>query len=190
MNYEETVMHAILARRSVRSYVPDKPVEKEKLRRLLEAGMAAPSACNLQPWEFIVVTDEDKMAKLRPMMGFGNYNAPAAIVMLGNTSGIPWGGEDWKIDVSAAVENMMIMAAAMGLGSVWLGSYDEKALRELLDIPENIRVMNVAYFGYPAKTPNPKTRYNEEAVFYEKYDPARQRKVRTIDMLGDSDTSD
>jgi nitroreductase len=181
---EKNVFDAIYGRRSIRRY-KDKEVEKEKIIKLLKAGMAAPSACNLQPWEFIVVTDKEMLRQLKENIGEGNYNAPMAVVVCANTVNIPWGGDSWMVDCSAAVENMMLAATAMGLGSVWIGSQDEDGVRKLLDIPDRISVMNVVYFGYPDQEIKHGTRYNEEAVFWQKYDPDRKRSLRTIDMKYD-----
>jgi nitroreductase len=80
---------------------------------------------------------------------------------------------------------MMIAAAAMGLGSVWIGSHDEAVIRVLFNIPDRIQVMNIVYFGYPDEDKKPGTRYNEEAVFWNKYDPERKRVLRSVGMLSD-----
>lgn len=179
-SFEENVFSAIYGRRSIRNY-DDREVEKDKIEKLLRAGMAAPSACNMQPWEFIVVTDKELLKKLEE--NAPKYNAPLAMIVCANTKNIPWDGNGWMLDCSAAVENMMIAASAMGLGSVWIGMFEMKAVRELFDIPENIEVMSVVYFGYPVKAKKPATKYNEDAVFWQKYDPSRSRGLRTMDML-------
>ncbi len=99
--FEENVFGAIYGRRSIRQYA-EKAVEREKLIKLLKAGMAAPSACNLQPWEFVVVTEEEALTELRKATP--PYNAPAAMVVCANTGNIPWEGEGWMLDCGAAVE--------------------------------------------------------------------------------------
>lgn len=181
---EKSIIDVILRRRSIRRY-KEKEVEEEKIIKLLQAGMAAPTACNLQVWEFIVVTEQEIVIQLKNTISEGNYNAPVAVVICANTINVPWTGEDWRVDCSAAVENMMIAATAMGLGSVWIGSHDETAVRKLLDIPDNILVMNVVYFGYPDEEKKPGTKFKEEAVYWQKYDSDRKRKLRTIDMKYD-----
>ncbi len=115
-------LETIFARRSIRKY-QDKPVEQEKLELLLQAAMAAPSADNTKPWEFIVVTDPEAMDKIRSVMLFGKYNAPAAIIVCGNTSVFknPIGIRFWVQDCSAATENILLAAVELGLGTVWLG---------------------------------------------------------------------
>lgn len=182
---ENAVFEVIMARRSIRSY-QEKPVERETLVRLLKAGMAAPSACNLQPWEFIVVTEKEQMDALRRLCHQGDYNAPAAVVFCGSPSHIPWEGDGWMIDCSMAAENMLLAAQAMGLGSVCIGGFDGTGLRELLRIPSKVIPMMVVYFGYPAEEKLPRTYYNEMAVYWESYDPERRRSMRTLDMLYDN----
>jgi nitroreductase len=182
---EQYVFDAIYSRRSIRSYIEGKEVEQEKIIKLLKAGMAAPSTCNLQTWEFVVVTKKEMVDQLKNATFQGKYNTPMAMVVCGNTVNIPWKDEDWKIDCSAAVENMMIAATAMGLGSVWIGSFDMDSVRKLLVIPNHILIMSVVYFGYPNEQKKQGTKYNEEAVYWEKYDTKRNRKLRTIDLKKD-----
>ena len=180
---EKYVFETILSRRSVRHFIEDKQVEKWKITKLLEAAMAAPSACNTQPWEFIVVSEKDRMEQLKTAMGEANrFNAPMAIITCANPAYIPWESNGWMIDCSAAVENMLIAAAAMGLGSLWVGWCHEDILREAFDIPDNIKILNTTYFGYTDKSPETGTRYAEDAVFWERYDPARIRPAKkTVD---------
>lgn len=178
----DKIIDAIYAQRSIRSY-EDREVEKEKLVRLLEAGMAAPSACNMQVWEFVVVTDKNTLSELKKAAQI--YNAPAVMLICSNTKNLPWKSEDWKMECGAAVENMMLAAVSMGLGSVWIGLFNEEAVRKLLNIPDNINTMSLVCFGYPAVTKTPKTKYDESAVFWDKYEPERQRSLRTMEMLRD-----
>ena len=175
------VFETILSRRSVRNFIDGKPVEKWKMIKLLEAAMAAPSACNTQPWEFIVVTEASKMDQLRDALGGQNrFNAPMAIITCANPACIPWEGDGWMIDCGAAVENMLIAAAAMGLASVWIGWRDEDMLRKSFEIPSHINYLGTVYFGYADYAPSPGTRYAEDAVFWEKYDPDRTRPVKKV----------
>ena len=175
------VMDAILARRSVRSFLP-KRVERDTIEQLLRAAMAAPSACNLQPWAFVVVDDPDQLARLNAVVD-GTYNAPMAVVVCGINRNIPWGGEGWMQECGAAVENMMLAAVEQGMGSVWVGGYDADKLKALLCIPEDVKPMCVAYFGYPDAPRPPCTWYTEEAVYWQRYDGARAREMRTMEML-------
>jgi nitroreductase len=176
---EEHVFDAICGRRSIRTYIEGKEVEPEKIKRLLEAAMAAPSACNLQPWDFVVVTEKERVSAIKQSIErWGDYNAPLIIVVCGYPDLIPWDGDDGALDCAAAIENMHIAATAMGLGSVWIGGFDRAVIRELLNIPESVIPIGVVYFGYPAERPEPRTKYLEEAVHWQEYDPKREHPPR------------
>jgi len=182
--YEKNVFDAIFSRRSIRAYLEDKEVEHEKIVKLLNAGMAAPSACNIQPWEFIVVTEKETVSLIKQSIAvYGNYNAPIVIVVCSYTKYIPWEGDEGIIDCSAAIENMLIAATAMGLGSVWIGGFDTESIRTLLDIPDHVLPMGVVYFGYPAEQKEARTKYTEEAVYWQKYDPEREHRPRPGNLL-------
>jgi len=180
--YEQHVFDAMYARRSIRAYVEGKEVEREKITKLLKAAMAAPSACNLQPWEFIVVTEPDVLSQLKECLGGGRYNAPMAMVVCGNTRYFPWEGDQGQLECAAAIENMLTAATVLGLGSVWIGYFDPVAICKLLDIPEHVVPVGVVYFGYPAEQKAPRTQYNEEAVYWQKYDPDREHAPRSVDL--------
>lgn len=168
------VLDLIFSRRSVRKYT-DQTVSREQLTDLLKAGMAAPSACNNQPWEFIAVDDSAIMDELRGNLRNGPYNAPAAIVALynekiGNNTNC---NQYWQQDLSAATENIMIAAAGMDLGTVWLGTYPKKdtvsIVQKILGIPEEVLPLVVIYVGYPESEPTPATKFNEERVHWNQY---------------------
>lgn len=136
---------AIQKRESVRSY-ESTPVPKETLAKLLEAARIAPSASNTQPWHFIVVTDSEKKKELSKGL-FAKFLAetPVVIVACGDTKASP----DWcVIDVAIAVENMVLAATGEGLGTCWVGSFDEDQVRELLRIPRNFKVIVLLAVGY------------------------------------------
>jgi len=168
------VLEAIYRRRSIRNYI-SRPVETEKLEELLRAAMAAPSAVNSQPWEFVVVTGEDTLARLRGALVMGRYNAPAAIVVCANPvrarnlAGLLF----WTQDCSAAVENMLLAAVGLGLGTVWVGVHPvgptAALVRSALGIPRSVRVLAVVYAGYPAEDKSARTQYAVERVFWEHY---------------------
>jgi len=177
--YEKHVFDAIYGRRSIRVYREDKQVEQDKIVKLLKAGMAAPSACNIQPWEFIVVTEKETVSQIRKSIKrFGDYNTPLVIVVCGYREFIPWEGDNGEADCCAAIENMLIAATAMGLGSVWIGGFDPSSIRAILDIPDHVVPIGVVYFGYPAESKEPRTQYLEEAVYWQRYDPAREHRRR------------
>jgi nitroreductase len=178
------LLDILYRRRSIRRYVANRPVDRVTITTLLEAAMAAPSACNLQPWEFIVIDEPEDVARLKECLGAHNgrhYNAPTAIVVCSNTSYIPWEG-DGAMDCSAAIENLLLAATALGLGTVWIGDIDAGAIARLLDIPAHVALISVVLLGYPAEEKLPRTQYTEEAVYWGRYDPEREHPPRSIDL--------
>lgn len=172
----------IFRRRSIRRY-KDKEVSKEQLEMLIKAAMAAPTACNNQPWEFIAVKEKETMNKLRNNMVMGKYNAPAAIVVCGNMK-LASGGlkNHWDQDCSAAMENILLAATSMGLGSVWIGVHPVKgfmdSVRDIFDVPDYVIPLGIAYIGYADEIKEPRTQYNEKRVYWEKYDKTRKHRAR------------
>ena len=166
----ETIFH----RRSIRKYT-DQPVEPEKLDLLLKAGMAAPSAMNCRPWEFIVVTDPEKLAQFRTRLIFGDRNAPAAIVVCGNPglSTNPAARLFWVQDCSAAAENILIAAVGLGLGTVWIGVHPVakfvKTVREIMSIPKSVTPLCIIYAGYPLDDKPARTQYDPQRIHYQGY---------------------
>ena len=179
------LMDCIFQRRSIRKY-KDKQVDKEILEILIKAGMAAPTACNNQPWEFIAVREKETMDKLRNGMVMGRYNAPAAIVVCGNMK-LAMGGfkNHWDQDCSAALENILLAATAIGLGSVWIGVYPMQSyiesVRKVLNIPEYVVPLGIAYIGYADEEKQSRTQYNEKRIYWEKYDSTRKHRARPKD---------
>jgi len=173
MNMAE-VMEYIFKRRSIRAY-KEKPVERGLLDKLLQAAMAAPTASNNRPWEFVVVTNDETMEKFRQCLPYGKFYAPAAIVVCAN----PQVGRKrasfayWVQDCSAAAENIHIAAAGLGLGSCWLGVHPRRkriqVIREIVGLPENVRPLCIIYCGYPDKEKEPRTQYDPARVYWEKY---------------------
>ncbi len=169
-----TAMEAILARRSIRKY-QEKPVEKEKIDQLLKAAMAAPSAMNIKPWEFIVLTDPDLLDDVRSALMFGRFNAPVGIAVCGNTSFFkhPMAEKFWVQDCCAATQNILIAAVELGLGSVWLGVHPifnfTKRISKILELPDHVKPLNVIYIGYPADDKPPRTQYDPKRVHWDTY---------------------
>ena len=169
-----TILDTIYKRRSIRVF-DRREVDKNILTNLLKAAMAAPSASNNRPWEFVIVTDERKLSELQTRIKYGKYNAPAAAIVCANLSSSK--NESafhfWVQDCSAATENLLIAAAGMGLGTVWIGAYPKedvtKTLREILNIPEEITPFNIVYIGYPAEEIQSRTQYEESRVHWESY---------------------
>jgi nitroreductase len=161
-------MSIIYERRSIRKYM-NKPVPEETITQILKAGMAAPSAGNEQPWHFIVIRDRgllDKIPEFHPysqMLGQVNV----AIVVCGDPKLEKYKGF-WVQDCSAAMENMLLMAVELGLGSVWLGVYPLEdrilGLRTLLKLPDHILPLSILPIGYPAESKEPSERFDQSRV--------------------------
>jgi nitroreductase len=167
-------LETIFKRRSIRKYT-NEPVEAEKIELLLKAGMAAPSAMNCKPVEFIVVTEPETLAKFRGSLPFGNRNAPAAIAVCGNPglSTNPAARMFWQQDCSAATENILIAATGLGLGTVWIGVHPVptfvKTVREILSIPRGVTPLCLIYMGYPQEEKPARTQYDPGRVHDGKY---------------------
>ena len=137
---------AIRKRRSVRSY-QDRPVEKEKLEKILEAARLAPSAKNRQEWRFIVVTDEEKIKMLVDACKGQRFvgEAPVVIAGLADPSVSRW----YKVDIGIAMEHMALEAVELGLGTCWIGAFYPEKVKEILDIPDEKEVVALLTLGYP-----------------------------------------
>jgi nitroreductase len=139
------VFEAIRKRHSVRSYLPDE-VSSEKLEKMLEAARLAPSAGNIQPWHFIVVSDQQKRKKLSK----GRYakflvESPVVLVGCGDKRASP----NWHtVDTAIAMQNMVLTATSEGLATCWIGSFHENQVKELLGIPERLKVIALLAVGY------------------------------------------
>lgn len=168
------VINNILTRTSIRAY-QDKPVEEEKIQQLLQAGMAAPSAKNKQPWSFVVVKKKEILQQLADALPFAKMasQASAVIVTCGDLTKTLEGeaAAFWIQDVSAASENILLAAHGLGLGAVWTGVYPGadrmKSVSDILNLPDHIIPLNVIPIGYPAESPAPKNKWKEENVHYD-----------------------
>jgi nitroreductase len=179
----KTILNLIASRQSDRKY-SDNTVEKEKLDRIVEAGRMAPSACNAQPWKFIVVTEpqlvvqiaEAASAKLIGMNGFV-AQAPVILVIvrekpnMSSKVGATIKNKDYSlIDIGIATENICLQAKAEGIGSCIIGWFDERMIRKILDIPKSKRVELIITLGYSLSEKREKRRKPvEEIVSYNKY---------------------
>jgi nitroreductase len=163
----------VLARRSIRKYT-DEPIDDATVERLLRAGMAAPSAGNQQPWQFIVIRDRATLTRIAEWHPYARMlpTAPVAVLVLGDSSVAKWAGM-WPQDCAACVENMLIEAESLGLGAVWLGVHPlperESALREQLGIPEQVVPFAIVPFGRPAEHKEPSGRYDETRIHHERW---------------------
>ena len=166
-------LEAILTRRSIRKY-QDKLVDDDTVRKLLEAAMAAPSSMNLQPWRFIVIDDRailDKIPDLHPHAKMLK-EAPLAVLVCADSKVQNIEGY-WAQDCSAATENILLAAHALGLGAVWLGVFPRKermdAVVGLLDLPEEIKPVSLISIGHPAEEKPASNRFDPSRVHHNKW---------------------
>jgi len=183
MNEGTKMLGLISDRQSDRSY-SDQAVEKEKLERVLEAGRLAPSACNAQPWKFVVVTDTELLKKISSAasetvlrMNMFVVQAPVIIAVVREKPNLSSriGGKIMKkdyslIDIGIASENICLQARAEGLGSCMIGWFDEDEVSRILEIPESKRVELLISLGYSTAEKRPKKRKSPgEVISYNKY---------------------
>jgi nitroreductase len=168
------VFEAISIRRSVRKY-KEIAVEEEKLEKILESARIAPSAANRQEWKFIVVKDQEKREKLSIAAHGQKFvkEAPITIVACSTESEkiMPCGQYAYTVDISIAVSFMILQATELGLGTCWLGAFDEEQVKIALDIPANIRVPAMFTLGYANENPGQRPRkILKEITCHEKYE--------------------
>lgn len=177
---EEALMNdtlkTIFARKSVRSYRSD-AVSDEKLQMLVRAGMAAPTAVDKRPWEFVVVTDRTVLKQLADALPYAKMaDRAAAAIVVGGDVRKQWGGMEsdyWILDCSAATQNILLAAESMGLGAVWTAVYPEdsrvRAVRQILGIPPHVVPLNVIPVGVPAGREKPKDKYDPKQIHWNKW---------------------
>ena len=170
----QTVLHNILQRKSVRAYT-DRAVSHEQLDTLIRAAMAAPTGRDMRPWHFIVLEGRHQLSPLVEQLPYAKMlaEAQAAVVVCGDMSVTDKEGNpsrNWTFDCSAATENLLLQAEAMGLGAVWTGvyPYDERleAVKQALHLPDHLIPLNVIPIGYPKGDPQPKDKYDPAQVEY------------------------
>jgi len=156
-----TVMEAIRARRSIRRY-EDRAVEEEKLRAVLEAGRLAPSARNMQEWRFVVVRDAETRRKMMEAANGQAFVGQAPVVLAGcalvTDHTMPCGQVTYPIDIAISVDHMTLKAVEEGLGTCWIGAFDEAKAKAALGVPANVRVALLLTLGYPTDQPPAKPR--------------------------------
>lgn len=178
-----TFLELVQNRQSDRAY-EDKPVEKEKIERILEAARLAPSACNSQPWKFIVVTNPEKRLQVaeatsNKILSINHFTkqAPVQLVLVEESANLSSTIGGWvknrhypHIDLGIVASHICLAAADEGLGTCMVGWLDEKKIQKALDIPKNKRVMLVILLGY-SKQPlrEKKRKTKEEIASYNKY---------------------
>ena len=163
------VREALLKRRSVRKFTAE-PVSDEMIDELMHAAMSGPSAVNMRPWEFFVITNETTLSLLRSVTKFTKIVSPMAIVVCVNRKRhLPLGAADfWVQDCSAATENILLRACDLGLGTVWCGIYPNdnpvKKLSRVLGLDKDLIPLNIIFVGHPAETPEARDQYDEKLV--------------------------
>ncbi|MBN1163090.1 MAG: nitroreductase family protein [Candidatus Krumholzibacteriota bacterium] len=169
------IYEAIKQRTSVRAYKPD-PVEDDKLNRVLEAARLAPSGKNGQPWTFIIVKNEDTRKKLVPACKNQRFisQAPVVIAVCGREEmAYQKMGGYWNslpVDIGICLEHLMLAAEAEGLGTCWIGAFLEEEVREILQVPPEVKILALTPLGYPdaEKVFRPRKELRE-IVMYEKW---------------------
>jgi len=163
------VLEAIRTRRSIRKY-DRRPVPEESVKKILEAGRWAPSANNVQPWNFIVLRDERVRNDVARATSYGKFlaEAPLGIAVVIDPAASTHPVEDGAI----ATQNMILAARALGLGTCWIGSYGsayEERVKEILGVPKGRRLLSIVSVGFPAESPESARKELGELVFKDRY---------------------
>ncbi|MCD8185933.1 MAG: nitroreductase family protein [Rikenellaceae bacterium] len=169
-------LDVIHARTSIRTYI-EQPVSRDTLELLVRAGMAAPSAMNKQPWQFVVVQDPEVLDALGEDLPTSRMvrKAPAAIIVCGDLekAGEGWLQQYWIQDCSAVSQNILLAATELGLGAVWTSVYPAPERMELvsgiLSLPEQIVPLNIIPIGYPDQEYPPKEKWDPERIHWNKF---------------------
>ncbi len=174
------ILNLLKSRRSVRLY-QDKPVPQELLLQILEAGRWAPTGANLQPWHFIVVTDPETRKRIGEVARFFFIKsshagkAPVLLILGFDTRKGKYG----RYDVTLAGGNMLTMATHLGLGTCWIGAFDEQRVKEILGIPEHIEVIALITLGSPGENAEVPPRVElERIVHWESWSNVRRQTLR------------
>lgn len=169
---QQAILDNLQTRVSVRQFTGEK-ISQEQIETLLRCAMAAPTAINSQPWAFMVITDEallQRLGEFNPVNRCGNHPACAFVPCGDMSKAIQRCPDFWINDVSAATENLLLAAHAMGLGAVWTGVHPDMEhvakIREILGLPEHIIPMCIVPVGVPAEQPAVKDKYNEANIHY------------------------
>ena len=171
----DAVLENIHARKSVRQFT-DEPVSQEHIKTMLKAAMAAPTAVNYQPWRFVVITERARLDAMAEVLPYAKMlkQAPLAIVVCGETTWFE-GRENtyWQQDCSAATQNILLAAEALGLGAVWTGVYPNmdlaRPLAEFLGLPGTVQPLCCIPIGHHDGTTQPKDKWKPENIHYEKW---------------------
>jgi nitroreductase len=169
------VLEAIQKRRSVRKY-KEESIPEETLLRVLEAARLAPSGKNFQPWKFIIVKDKEIKERLAQASAEQFFIAKAPIIIVG--CGFPDNSytrmgrymKSWSVDVTIALEHLILQAQEEGLGTCWIGSFEEEEVKAILNVPEDVKVLALTPLGYPDEIPRFRGRKSlDEIISYDRY---------------------
>ena len=163
-----SVLDVILNRRSIRKY-SEKEIPKEVLEKIIEAGRQSPSAKNQQPYHFIILTDPEIKKEITGIYSRFITNSPLLIIGCANPNAKPTG--QWAtIDTTIALQNMLLTATSLKLGTCWIGSFNEQKIKEKLKVPENWKIVALISLGYPAENPTPRKKKETTQLFsYNKF---------------------
>ena len=162
-----TVFEVIKKRYSCRTY-QDKPIEQDKLDQIFEAARQAPSAKNLQDWRFVVVTDKKIKQQVTGCTNHQDaFGQAGAIIAACSVCGeiMKCGQRIAPIDVSIALEHIALMATELGLATCWIGSFDAEKVRQVLEIPKDVAIIELMALGYPEKGYRQTTREPMKSIF-------------------------
>jgi nitroreductase len=162
-------LEKVLNRRSIRRF-KNAPVSEEVVNNILEAGRRAPSATNMQPWHFVVARDDEE----KQACSFGQFNrftTSASFVVVGLYRASEVIIEKLSLmDVTIALQNMVVAAWVQGVGSCWMGAFDERKLKDKLNLPDDTRIVGAVAFGIPDERPNqPSKKPVSEIVHFDKW---------------------
>ncbi len=175
MDNSDLILNSINSRCSTRAF-DDRKISKDDLDRIIQSAFCAPSACNLQPWHFIIITDDDTLMDMVDVHEYASMfkTATAGIIVCGDMEKCIKGHEEfWTQDCSAATQNILLASNALGIASVWTGIYPVKKRCEYLidyfDLPDNIMPFCLIALGYPSQEKNILDKYDENKVHYDKW---------------------
>jgi len=167
------LLNCIKERYSVRKF-KDKPVEQEKLDIILEAARLAPSANNVQPWKFVVIRDEERRKKLTEICKGQKFveEAPIVIAICANNTDytMSYGQKAYTVDATIASEHIVLQATELGLGTCWIGSFFHDRMAELINLPEDYKIVGLLPLGYPdSERPIRNLKPFEEVVVWDRF---------------------
>lgn len=182
MKESDTILDIIKRRRSVRRF-DDVGIPREAMEQILEAGRWAPSGANAQPWRFIVVTKKETLSAIAERCFYKVFKsrhvgeAGAAVIICADPDA---GSQTYPLDAAIAGTNMTLMATSLGIGSCWIGAFEEQSLKNLLLIPERLKIIALIAFGYEVgKATVPPRLPLSSVVHYETYDGINEPNIIT-----------